>query len=130
LTNGKTNRIILLLGFLLLLVATISASTAADTIYVDNATGSDGNDGLTPTTAKATIQNGTDTVDPEGTVYVADGTYNEQVVINKNLNLIGQSQSGTIISGTNTGRPVTINQATVTLTSFTIQDGNNVQHVW
>ncbi|KUK74720.1 DUF11 domain-containing protein [Methanobacterium sp. 42_16] len=126
-TNGKTNRIILLLGFLLLLVATISASTAADTIYVDNATGSDGNDGLTPTTAKATIQNGTDTVDPEGTVYVADGTYNEQVVINKNLNLIGQSQSGTIISGTNTGRPVTINQATVTLTSFTIQDGNNVQ---
>ncbi|WP_321421675.1 hypothetical protein [uncultured Methanobacterium sp.] len=74
---------------------------------------------------KATIQNGTDTVDHGGTVYVADGTYNEHITINQNLTLIGQSLAGTIIDGTQNGRPLTINSGLyVTITNFTITNGN------
>ncbi|NYB52996.1 MAG: DUF11 domain-containing protein [Methanobacteriaceae archaeon] len=116
--------IVLLLGLLLLLFATVSTVTAANTIYVNNATGNDDNDGLTPATAKATIQNGTNTVDDGGTVFVADGTYPEHIIIDKNVNLIGQSQTGTIIDGTNNGRPLTIQWGTtVNLNKLTIQNG-------
>ncbi|NYB53098.1 MAG: DUF11 domain-containing protein [Methanobacteriaceae archaeon] len=119
----KIHQIVLLLGLLFVLSATISTVTAANTIYVNNATGNNDNDGLTPATAKATIQNGTNAVDDGGTVHVADGTYQEHVTINKNVNLIGQSQTGTIIDGTNNGRPLTILSGTVNLTNFTIQKG-------
>ncbi|NYB52995.1 MAG: DUF11 domain-containing protein [Methanobacteriaceae archaeon] len=121
----RKNQIILLLGLLFLLFATVSTVTAANTIYVNNATGNDNNDGSTPDKAKATIQNGTNTVDDGGTVYVADGTYQEHITINKNVNLIGQSQTGTIIDGTNNGRPLTIQSGTVNLTNFTIRNGGN-----
>lgn len=73
---------------------------------------------------KATIQNGTNTVDNSGTVYVADGTYQEHITISKNLSLIGQSTTGTIIDGTNNGRPLTITSGlSVNLTNFSIING-------
>lgn len=127
----KTHQIFLLLGLLLLFAATISSSSAADNIYVNNATGNDSWDGTNATYQggtvgpKATIQNGTDTVDNAGNVHVADGIYQEHISINKNVNLIGQSQSGTIIDGTNNGLPVRILSGTVTLTKFTIQNGRS-----
>ncbi len=56
-------------------------------LYVDGTSGVDGNDGLSPTTAKRTIQAAineiprvlTDAV----TVHIADGTYSEEVVLNR-----------------------------------------------
>ena len=104
----------------------IDDSAAASMIYVNGSSGNDDWDGETPETAKATIQNGTDTVDPEGTVSVADGIYPEHIIINKNLSLLGQSTSGTIIDGTNNGRPLTINGYTtiVNLINFTLINGN------
>ncbi|WP_321421677.1 hypothetical protein [uncultured Methanobacterium sp.] len=73
---------------------------------------------------KATIQNGTDTVDNGGTVYVADGTYQEHITINQNLTLIGQSLAGTILDGTNNGILLTINSGlNVSITNFTITNG-------
>nr|WP_054858909.1 hypothetical protein [Methanobacterium formicicum] len=65
-------------------------------------------------------------MDPEGTVSVADGIYPEHIIINKNLSLLGQSTSGTIIDGTNNGRPLTINGYTtiVNLINFTLINGN------
>lgn len=130
-TNKKTHSHLFILGLILLFTATLSSATAADTIYVNNATGNDSWDGTDATYQggivgpKATIQNGTDTVDNGGTVNVADGTYNEHVVVNKNMNLLGQSQIGTIINGTNNGIPLTINNGfNLILTYFTIQNGN------
>ena len=38
----------------------------------------------------ATIQDGIDAVGPGGTVHVADGIYNEQLTINKSIDLVGQ----------------------------------------
>ncbi|MDY9923176.1 DUF11 domain-containing protein [Methanobacterium sp.] len=128
-TKYMNYRIILILGLLIISAATISSSSAANTIYVNNATGNDDYDGTSATVTgptvgpKATIQNGTDTVELDGTVNVADGIYKEAVVINKNVTLLGQSQTGTIIDGYNTVRPLTINSGTVTLINFTIQNG-------
>ncbi|MDO9045643.1 MAG: hypothetical protein Q7U35_10125 [Methanobacteriaceae archaeon] len=129
--SSYTNyRIIFLLALLLLATTTISSSSAASTIYVNNATGNDSYDGtsatvINPTVGpKATIQNGTNTVDPNGFVYVADGTYKEHIIISKNMSLIGQNMTGTIIDGTNNGRPLTITSGiTVNLTNISIING-------
>jgi len=129
--NLEKKSIIFILGLLLVLVATISSSSAADTIYVNNATGSDSWDGTNAiyqggtVGPKATIQNGTDTVDDNGLVYVAAGTYQEHLNIAKNVFLIGESQLNTIIDGTNNGRPLTIISGTVNMTNFCIQNGNS-----
>lgn len=123
--------VIFILGLLLVLAATISSSSAADTIYVNNATGNNSWDGTNTTYQggivgpKATIQNGTDAVDDNGLVYVAAGTYQEHLNIAKNVRLVGESQLNTIIDGTNSGRPLTITSGTVNMTNFCIQNGNS-----
>ncbi len=43
------------------------------------------------------ISRGVDMVDTAGTVHVADGTYVQQVDVEKNVTILGQSQAGTII---------------------------------
>jgi len=116
--------------FSLVLIFCLTTVSAADTIYV-NTTGNDSWTGNSSTHIdgtdigpKATIQNGINTVDPNGFVYVADGTYQEHITINQNLTLIGQSLAGTIIDGTENGRPLTINYGlNVTITNFTITNG-------
>lgn len=52
--------------------------------YVNTTTGNDSNDGDTPGNAKKTIQAAVNQVSSGGQVVVAAGTYNENVVINKN----------------------------------------------
>ena len=50
---------------------------------------------------KATIKNATGTVNSNGTVYIANGTYNEnKITINTDMTIIGQSQGKTVINGT------------------------------
>ena len=66
------------------------------TIYVNTNSGNDNNDGYSWSTAKATILNATETVENNGTIYVADMTYNitgdYNISINKNMTIIGESQ--------------------------------------
>jgi len=54
------------------------------------------------------------------TVYVRAGTYNENVVVNKTLLVIGENSSNTIVDGGNTG--FTVSADNVTLTGFMIQN--------
>ncbi|PKL66706.1 MAG: hypothetical protein CVV28_09920 [Methanobacteriales archaeon HGW-Methanobacteriales-1] len=126
-------KIILIISLLLFLaLTTISSSNAATPLYVNGADGNDTWDGTTPTYTigitgpMKTIQTAIDAVDNDGTVNVADGTYKEHLTINKNVNLVGESQEGTIIDGNNTGRPITINpDMKVTISKFTIKNGNS-----
>ncbi len=79
--------------------------------------------GVAPNCAVQTIQQGITLVDPGGTVYVAAGTYTEQVTIGQGLTLEGSGVGTTVISGTNTGRGIYLLDLTqgVTVTNLTVQ---------
>jgi len=105
-------------------------AVSPSTVYVNGITGNDSWDGTSPTYnggttgPKKTIQAAVDVVADGGTVYVASGTYNENLNINQNIVLMGESQTGTIIDGSQTTVVITVNGVTVNLTNFTIQNGN------
>ena len=72
-----------------------------------------------------TIQEAIDSASPGDTVYVYGGTYFEHVVIDKSLELIGQSPANTTIDGQDTGNVVMVKASSVTIEGFTIQDGGS-----
>ena len=97
-----------------------------DNVYVAT-TGNDTTGDGTQGKPYRTIGKGTIEVNTGGTVHVAAGTYNEVLTImGKNLNLIGNNRSNTIIDAAGLNSCViTITSATVTISNFTIQNGNN-----
>ncbi len=101
--------------------------SAASQVYV-NTTGSDSNPG-TIDQPFLTIGKGIDSVDPEGTVNVANGNYsgtgNTGILISKNMIIVGQSQKGTIINGTNSAQIFHIypSDVNVTIMNLTFANG-------
>ena len=87
----------------LCVVLTASSVSATSTVYVNATGGNDANTG-TIDSPYQTLYQGINNVDENGTVTIADGTYtgtgNTNITINKNVNITGQSQNGTIINGT------------------------------
>lgn len=55
-------------------------------------------------------------------ISVKSGTYNEHVVMNKSLSLIGENQTTTAIDGGSVGSVVTVDADKVTLIGFTVQN--------
>ena len=115
---GKGNIVSFALVFLGLVVifsygmgnVAAAGNTSGGNIYVDTH-GNDSWDGLSATYngtsgPKLTVKNATETVNTGGTVDIANGYYtgakNNNITIDKDMNIIGQSQNGTIISGSNT----------------------------
>ena len=84
----------------------VSAANAS-TIYVNGSSGQDTWDGQLAvwngtSGPKATIKNATGTVLSDGTVYVANGIYNESnIKLNTNMTIVGETQQNTIINGKN-----------------------------
>ncbi len=97
-----------------------SLASSATTLYVTTV-GSNANDGLTPATAKLTIQAAINAAAANDSIYVADGVYNEDVTIGKTIKIEGQSQF-TFIKGlyATTAASVSINAANVTLRKVTV----------
>ena len=106
---------LLVLGVLVLFSFGFNTAAAADAsqVYVSTQ-GNDTWDGQSATWngtsgPKQTITNATGTVATNGTVYIAQGTYNESGIdINTNMSIIGESQENTIINGTNSGNSIFI----------------------
>ncbi|KAF5083360.1 DUF11 domain-containing protein [Methanobacterium aggregans] len=110
------------------IMVSISSVSAASTVYVNATGGNDSNIG-TIDHPYQTIAQGISSVDENGTVHIADGTYsgtgNTNITINKNMNINGQSQTGTIINGTDTNWIFHINSGvTATITNLTLTQGN------
>ena len=110
-------------------IGTVAADQSQ--IYVNTA-GNDSWDGQYATWngtsgPKLTIKNATSIVGTNGIIYVANGTYNENgIAINRNMSIIGESKSNTIINGTNTGGIFTVSGgATVTFVNLTLTNGNS-----
>jgi parallel beta-helix repeat protein len=68
----------------------------------------------------SSIQEAIDAADPGDTIYVYNGTYFENMVIDKSLTLIGENNNNTIIDGRSTGNAVKVNADYVTIQGFTI----------
>ncbi len=68
------------------------------------------------------IQDGIDNAYEGYTVYVYNGTYHENVVINKTINLDGEEKSTTIINGSGNEHVVVISAQGVRVSGFTIQN--------
>ena len=56
------------------------------------------------------------------TIFVEQGTYYENVVINKSLSLIGEDRDTTIINGNGTGAVIILTSQNVLLSNFTIMN--------
>jgi len=71
------------------------------------------------------IQDGIDAVAENGTVYVYNGTYYENIVINKSISLIGEDRNTTIIDGNYNGDIINITADNVIIRGFTIINSGN-----
>jgi len=71
------------------------------------------------------IQDAVNAANNGDTVFVYNGTYYENVIINKIINLIGEDRNGTIIDGNGSGDVVNITAEGVTIEGFTIRNGAN-----
>jgi parallel beta-helix repeat protein len=68
-----------------------------------------------------TIQEGINAASDGDTIFVRNGTYYENVVVNKTLNLRGESRNSTIVDGNNTGNVVTLVSNNANVSGFTFQ---------
>lgn len=120
---------LLVLLCMVLVVAGFNTVSAADVIYVNGTSGSDANDGTSWATAKLSIGNATGTVNSNGLVNVADGTYtgsdNRNITIDSDMTIIGQSQTGTIINAQGLSRIFTVNNGiNLNIQNLTLNNGN------
>jgi len=72
------------------------------------------------------IQNGIDAVAENGTIYVYNGTYYENIIINKSVILNGENNTGTIIDGNNLNNTIITTKDNVIINNVKITNGTNV----
>lgn len=125
--------VILLFNLAFIVFSTISAVSADSSVIYVNTTGNDLWDGQSAIWTgkhgpKLTIKNATGTVTEGGTVNIANGIYsgngNTNVLIDRNMTITGQSQTNTIINGTNKALIFQIqNNVNVTIQHLTFANG-------
>jgi len=106
--------------FLAILMVFSGTNAQADVI-VDQAGGGD----------YLTIQEGIDNAIPGENVFVWDGSYNENITIDKNLQLIGNGSATTVIDGFGTmNNIINITAEGVVITGFNITNSGNRYGIW
>ena len=95
-------------------------------VYVDD----DADPGWYDATHVRTIQEGIDNATAGDTVFVYNGTYYENVVVDKTLDLIGEDRNSTVIDGSRSGDIVAISTNNVNISSFSIVNGTNGLFLW
>jgi len=70
-----------------------------------------------------TIQEAINYANDEDLIYVKSGTYQENVVVDKTVSLLGENKTTTIIDGGGNGTVVIIDGLAVSLNNFTLQNG-------
>jgi parallel beta-helix repeat protein len=71
------------------------------------------------------IQNAVENATDGDVIFVYSGTYVENLIINKSIQLIGEDKYHTIIDGNQKGSTVTIESEFITVENFTITGGGN-----
>lgn len=73
-----------------------------------------------------TIQEAINNAVDNDTVFVKQGTYNENITISKSLSLIGENSHTTIINGSNFGTAILIIANNVKVSGFTVKNGESI----
>jgi len=73
-----------------------------------------------------TIQSAINAASPGDYIFVFNGTYTENVVVNQSVWIIGERQDITIIDGGGAGTVVNVTAGNVVLSAFTIQNSGNL----
>ncbi|MBI5460114.1 right-handed parallel beta-helix repeat-containing protein [Methanobacterium sp.] len=123
--------ILILIFVFIILIGAVSADQSI--IYVSTQ-GDDSHDGQNPTWngtsgPKLTIKNATNTVSENGVVNIANGDYmgsdNREIIIEKNMSIVGQSKENTVIDAENLGQIFLIQPSlTVFIEKLTLINGN------
>ncbi|MFQ6064890.1 MAG: NosD domain-containing protein [Candidatus Bathyarchaeia archaeon] len=77
-----------------------------------------------------TIQEAINAANPGDIIYVYNGTYNEHVVANKTVSLLGENRSSTIIDGGRAPIVVDVTANNVVVSGFTIFNGGKGIRLW
>ena len=75
-----------------------------------------------------TIQEAINNATEGDTIFVREGTYYENVVVNKSISLIGENKDSTVIDGNLTGTVVVITANSTSISGFTIQNSGEFPH--
>jgi len=138
-TIGAKTRInaSLLYGFIIFLVLNLlfpilPCHAEGTTIYVDDSNTAGPWEGTSEHPFN-TISTGILAAIDSNTVYVMSGTYNERLIITKNLTLTGENKETTIINGGNSGHVIygygtTTCDIHITIAGFTIQNAGGVRY--
>jgi parallel beta-helix repeat protein len=110
--NKKYTLLLIICFFLLTVTAESSKEVNNPIIYVSQS-------GLGNFTK---IQDGIDAANLGDIVYVYNGTYFENVVIDKSITLIGEDKNNTIIDCRGAGNTIKVNANHITIKNFTIQN--------
>jgi len=73
----------------------------------------------------STIQAAINNAYEGATILVHEGTYNENIVVNKTISLLGENREKTMIDGGNSGRTLSILAENVSVRNFTIRGGGS-----
>jgi len=111
----------------LILFAAVPTALASTTWYVNGVSGHDSNNCLSAETACKTIKHAISLAHSGDSIMVAAVTYKENLTVGKSLNILGSGATTTIIDGGGIATVVTISSssALVTLSKFTIRNGNS-----
>ena len=72
----------------------------------------------------STIQEAINVASSGGTIFIKNGTYNENVIVNTTVSLIGESVEGTIVDGQNTSDTISLTADNVEITNLTVTNSN------
>ena len=72
------------------------------------------------------IQEAINAASPGDAIYVKEGIYYENVIVNKAVSLIGENKLTTTIDGNMTGTVVAVTTNNVAISGFTIRNGGNI----
>ena len=114
----KSISVVIFLLFLLSSFKFIVSSNETNksfTIYVDDDGGADYNK----------IQDAINAVSNRDTIFVYEGIYDENIILNKSINLIGENKETTIINGNSVKDVIIVTSEKIIIKGFTIRNSGN-----